>query len=72
MDWFGASVIAPRPYAPIEFEIASQAGVLTGYFRDSLFFCHGDLTGYPRKMVRRWRYRADENAPLDAQEAIGN
>ena len=71
MDWFGASVIAPRPFAPIEFEIATQAGVLTGYFNEARFFSEGDAAGYPRKLVRRWRYLADETAPLDALAAVG-
>ena len=56
MEWVGASVIAPRPNAPIEFEIASGSGINTGFFRDSMFYGSGDPDGYPRKMIRRWRY----------------
>lgn len=71
MDWFGASVIAPRPFAPIEFEIAVHADVLTGYFNEARFFSEGDAAGYPRKLVRRWRYLAEESAPLAVPAAIG-
>jgi len=71
MNWFGASVIAPRSYAPIEFEIAAQTGVLTGYFHDSMFYSDGEAAGYPRKLVRRWRYRVDESVPLSAEQTIG-
>jgi hypothetical protein len=65
MEWVGASVIAPRPQTPIEFEIASETAVRTGYFRDSMFYCAADPAGYPRKLVRRWRYLTDESARKD-------
>ena len=55
-EWVGASVIAPRPHAPIEFQIGSETGIRTGCFHDSMFFSAGDPAGYPRKMIRRWRY----------------
>ena len=65
MDWMGASVIAPRSNAPIEFEIAAEAGVRTGCFHDSQFYSAGDPAGYPRKLIRRWRYLADESTPAE-------
>jgi hypothetical protein len=61
MEWVGASVIAPRPNVPIEFEIASGNGINTGFFRDSLFYIGGDPSGYPRKLIRRWRYLDDRD-----------
>ena len=61
MDWVGASVIAPRPDTPIEFEVVAEHGSRIGHFRDSTFYCIGEAAGYPRKLIRRWRY-ADENA----------
>lgn len=70
MEWVGASVIAPRPKTPIEFEIASQAGIRTGYFQDSMFYCAGDPDGYPRRMIRRWRYLDDAPERIDFAVAI--
>jgi hypothetical protein len=60
MEWVSASAIAPRPQTPIEFE-ASSPGTHVGYFRDSTFFSADDPAGYPRRLVRRWRY-LDEQA----------
>ncbi|HVT32777.1 MAG TPA: hypothetical protein VHE32_09015 [Rhodanobacteraceae bacterium] len=54
MEWVNASVIAPRPQTPIEFE--ASPGTHVGYFRDSMFYSSDDPAGYPRRMVRRWRY----------------
>jgi hypothetical protein len=65
MEWVGASVIAPRPHTPIEFEIASEKGIRTGLFHDSMFYIAGEATGYPRKMIRRWRYLDDATARID-------
>ena len=70
MDWVGASVIAPRPHTPIEFEIAAVTGIRTGSFRDSMFYTAGDPTGYPRKMIRRWRYVDEAVARVDFACAI--
>ena len=72
MEWVGASVIAPRPKAPIEFEIASETGIRTGYFQDSMFYCAGDPAGYPRRMIRRWRYLDEESARTDFACAINS
>jgi len=69
MDWVGASVLTPRPHAPIEFEVAAMAGVHRGYFHDSRFFSDGDAAGYPRKLVRRWRYVTEEAVPGDVSRA---
>ena len=65
MEWVGASVIAPRPNVPIEFEIASGSGINTGFFRDSMFYVDGEASGYPRKLIRRWRYldERDDRSP---------
>jgi hypothetical protein len=71
MDWVGASVIAPRPHTPIEFELASEPGVRTGYFQDAQFYSAGDPAGYPRKLIRRWRYVAEEAALGDLFSATG-
>jgi hypothetical protein len=65
MEWVGASVIAPRPNVPIEFEIASGSGINTGHFRDSMFYIDGEMAGYPRKLIRRWRYLDDASARSD-------
>jgi len=65
MEWVGASVIAPRPHTPIEFEIAAEAGIRTGYFHEAQFYSAGDPAGYPRKLIRRWRYLAEEPARAD-------
>lgn len=72
MDWVGASVIAPRPHTPIEFEIATETRTRTGYFRDSTFYSADDPAGYPRKMIRRWRYLDDAAARADFACAIQN
>jgi len=72
MEWVGASVIAPRPKTPIEFEIAWETGVRTGYFHDSMFYCTGDTAGYPRRMVRRWRYVDDASVRIDFACAINS
>lgn len=53
-------MIAPRQDVAIEFEIASEPGILRGAFRDLRFYSAGDATAYPRKMVRRWRYVAED------------
>lgn len=71
MEWVGASVIAPRPYTPIEFQIASETGMRTGHFRDSMFYSHDDPAGYPRRMIRRWRYLEEQSARSDFACAIG-
>jgi len=71
MEWVGASVIAPRPNTPIEFEIASETVARKGYFSDSMFYCDGDPAGYPRRMIRRWRYLEEESARSDFACAIG-
>ncbi|HEV7489185.1 MAG TPA: hypothetical protein VGO25_00165 [Rhodanobacteraceae bacterium] len=63
-------MIAPRPKTPIEFEIASETGIRTGYFQDSMFYCNGDPDGYPRRMIRRWRYLDDASARMDFAVAI--
>ncbi|HVV97578.1 MAG TPA: hypothetical protein VHC92_10610 [Rhodanobacteraceae bacterium] len=65
MDWVGASVIAPRPQTPIEFEVASLPGTHVGHFRDSMFYSVDDPAGYPRRLVRRWRYLDEESARSD-------
>lgn len=65
MEWVGASVIAPRPYVPIEFEIASGKGICAGNFHDSMFYIDGEPAGYPRKLIRRWRYVDDASARSD-------
>lgn len=70
MDWVGASVIAPRPDTPIEFEIASETRARTGYFHESMFFSNGEAAGYPRKMIRRWRYLDEAAARADFACAI--
>jgi hypothetical protein len=70
LEWIGASVIAPRPQTPIEFEIASVPGVRTGYFRESMFYSLGDPAGYPRKLIRRWRYLGDSAVRNDFACAI--
>lgn len=70
MEWVGASVIAPRPHTPIEFEIAFEAGTRTGNFHDSMFYSDGDPAGYPRRMIRRWRYVDDALARHDFACAI--
>lgn len=70
MDWVGASVIAPRAHTPIEFEIASESAVRTGYFFDSMFYGSGDPDGYPRKMIRRWRYLDEASERGDLMCAI--
>ena len=72
MDWVGASVIAPRPHTPIEFELASEAGVRMGFFRDAQFYIAGDPAGYSRKLIRRWRYLAEEPAHGDLFSAAGS
>ena len=72
MDWVGASVIAPPPHVPIEFEIAAETGVHRGFFRDSRFYSTGDPAGYPRKMVRRWRYLAEDPAHGELSFAAGH
>jgi hypothetical protein len=64
MEWVGASVIAPRPHTPIEFEIAARPGTRTGYFHDAMFYGADESAGYPRKLIRRWRY-IEENALRD-------
>jgi hypothetical protein len=70
MEWVGASVIAPRPQTPIEFQIASEPGTRTGYFCESMFYSAGDPAGYPRKLIRRWRYVDDGMARSDFACAI--
>jgi hypothetical protein len=65
MEWVGASVIAPRPHTPIEFEIAAHPGVRAGYFHEGQFYIAGDPAAYPRKLIKRWRYLAEEPAPTD-------
>ncbi len=65
MEWIGASVIAPRPGVPIEFEIASETGVRKGFFRNAMFYAEGDAAGYPRRLIRRWRYADGETARID-------
>lgn len=70
LEWIGASVIAPRPRTPIEFEIASEPGIRTGYFSESMFYRVGDPAGYPRKLIRRWRYIDDGVARADFACAI--
>ena len=65
MDWVGASVIAPRPNVPIEFEIAPGSGIRAGCFHDSMFYIDGEPAGYPRKLIRRWRYVDDIPARSD-------
>jgi hypothetical protein len=70
LEWIGASVIAPRPHTPIEFEIASKPGIRTGYFREAMFYSAGDPAGYPRKLIRRWRYIDDGTARNDFACAI--
>ncbi|HJT97216.1 MAG TPA: hypothetical protein VJ696_02790 [Rhodanobacteraceae bacterium] len=70
-QWVGASVIAPRPHTPIEFEIASEPGTRTGYFHESMFFSDGDAAGWPRRMIRRWRYLEEDAARDDLACAPG-
>ena len=70
MEWVGASVIAPRPNVPIEFEIAPGSGTCTGFFRDSMFFIDGEPAGYPRKLIRRWRYLEDASSRIGFGRAL--
>jgi hypothetical protein len=56
MEWFGASVIAPRENASLEFELAGERTLRSGSYRDATFFDGSDAIGYPRRLVRRWRY----------------
>jgi hypothetical protein len=72
IEWVGASVIAPRPRVPIEFQIASEPGTRMGYFHESKFYEHGDPAGYPRRMIRRWRYLSEESAREDYACAVGS
>jgi hypothetical protein len=72
MDWLGASVFAPRPDTAIEFQIAAEAGSHRGYFRGSMFFIDGDASGYPRRMVRRWRYADEASVRSDDTLAAAN
>jgi hypothetical protein len=67
MEWFGASVIAPRENAAIEFELAGERAPSTGSYRDATFFDGRDTVGYPRRLVRRWRY-----ASASASDACGH
>jgi hypothetical protein len=69
MEWVSASVIAPRPQTPIEFE-ASPPGTHVGYFRDSTFYSADDPAGYPRRLVRRWRY-LEESGDRDSTGEAG-
>jgi hypothetical protein len=41
-----------------------------GLFRDSMFYSADDPAGYPRKMIRRWRYLDDAATRADFACAI--